>query len=165
MRLKRKAPPICDATEARIQAGIARDHENQETTDAEFERMRPAAEVLPPKLFEALKRRGRPKADVTKVPVKLRLDAATIEHFKATGPGWQTRMNRFLSVNENVLTLIVENEELVEGMEQMLDFVRRGELRMVFEPVQATITQIERNIGNVKETTRRLREQLVPNDT
>lgn len=36
---------------------------------------------------------GRPKAAVTKVPVTLRLDSEVLIAFKATGPGWQTRMN------------------------------------------------------------------------
>lgn len=38
-------------------------------------------------------RRGRPKAEVTKTPIKLRLDPDIIEAFKASGRGWQTRMN------------------------------------------------------------------------
>lgn len=40
-----------------------------------------------------LLRRGRPKAEVTKTPIKLRLDPDIIEAFKASGRGWQTRMN------------------------------------------------------------------------
>lgn len=42
---------------------------------------------------EKLLRRGRPKAEVTKTPIKLRLDPDIIEAFKASGRGWQTRMN------------------------------------------------------------------------
>jgi uncharacterized protein (DUF4415 family) len=37
-------------------------------------------------------RRGRP-AGSSKNLVSLRLDKEVIEHFRATGPGWQTRMN------------------------------------------------------------------------
>lgn len=36
--------------------------------------------------------RGRPKAARTKVPVSLRIDADTLQAWKATGKGWQTRM-------------------------------------------------------------------------
>jgi uncharacterized protein (DUF4415 family) len=43
-----------------------------------------------------LVRRGRPMAEKTKVPVKLRLDVEVVQAFKADGPGWQTRMNDFL---------------------------------------------------------------------
>ena len=43
-----------------------------------------------------VKRRGRPKSAQTKVPVKLRLDPDVLEVLRATGPGWQTRVNRML---------------------------------------------------------------------
>lgn len=42
------------------------------------------------------KSRGRPKADETKVPVKIRLDPDLLVVLRATGPGWQTRVNRIL---------------------------------------------------------------------
>ena len=41
-------------------------------------------------------RRGRPKSDAPKVEVKIRLDAATVEHLRGSGPGWQTRVNALL---------------------------------------------------------------------
>jgi uncharacterized protein (DUF4415 family) len=37
--------------------------------------------------------RGRPAQEVTKVPTSIRLDARVVDAFKATGDGWQTRMN------------------------------------------------------------------------
>lgn len=43
-----------------------------------------------------LKRVGRPKADRTKVSLNLRLDPEVIEFFRATGDGWQSRMNMAL---------------------------------------------------------------------
>ena len=46
-----------------------------------------------------LVRRGRPKAAVTKVPVKLRLDPDVLEALRATGDGWQTRVNETLRAN------------------------------------------------------------------
>ena len=86
-------PDLTDEEEARIQAGIDADPDSR-ISDEELARMRPASEVLPPALYAALTRpRGRPKADTTKQPVKLRLDRATVAAFKATGDGWQTRMN------------------------------------------------------------------------
>lgn len=57
-----------------------------ELTDEFFER---ADKYDGPKLV----RRGRPKADTTKVALTVRYDAEVIEAFKATGKGWQTRMN------------------------------------------------------------------------
>jgi uncharacterized protein (DUF4415 family) len=40
--------------------------------------------------------RGRPKAATTKEPVKLRLDADVLAVLRATGDGWQTRINETL---------------------------------------------------------------------
>jgi uncharacterized protein (DUF4415 family) len=41
-------------------------------------------------------RRGRPKSVATKVEVKIRLDAKTVEYLRGSGPGWQTRVNALL---------------------------------------------------------------------
>lgn len=41
-------------------------------------------------------RRGRPKLEIPKVEVKIRLDAKTVEHLRGSGPGWQTRVNALL---------------------------------------------------------------------
>lgn len=47
--------------------------------------------------FAAAKvRRGRPKADKTKVSTTIRLSPEVIEHFKADGPGWHTRIDEAL---------------------------------------------------------------------
>jgi uncharacterized protein (DUF4415 family) len=93
---KIELPPISDEDEARIQAAIANDPDNPELTDAQLAQMRPFKEVLPD-LYAAWRRgRGRPKAEVTKVAIKLRLDPDIVETFKATGAGWQTRINEVL---------------------------------------------------------------------
>jgi uncharacterized protein (DUF4415 family) len=42
------------------------------------------------------RRPGRPPSAHPKQQVTLRLDADVIEHFRATGPGWQTRINEAL---------------------------------------------------------------------
>ena len=39
---------------------------------------------------------GRPKSADPKQQVTLRLDSAVLEKFRATGPGWQTRMDSAL---------------------------------------------------------------------
>lgn len=43
-----------------------------------------------------IKARGRPKAVTTKEPVKLRLDADVLAALRASGEGWQTRINETL---------------------------------------------------------------------
>src|SRR5215831_14734275 len=42
---------------------------------------------------DKLVRRGRPPSANPKRALKLRIDADIVEHFRATGPGWQTRIN------------------------------------------------------------------------
>lgn len=60
-----------------------------ELTDDFFER---ADEYVNDKLI----RRGRPKAESPKLALTIRYDADVIDAFKATGKGWQTRMNAAL---------------------------------------------------------------------
>jgi uncharacterized protein (DUF4415 family) len=43
-----------------------------------------------------LRKPGRPKSPRLKVHTGLRLDADVLEHFKASGSGWQTRINMAL---------------------------------------------------------------------
>jgi uncharacterized protein (DUF4415 family) len=42
------------------------------------------------------KRPGRPKAEVAKKLIALRIDPDIIKGFRATGPGWQSRINAAL---------------------------------------------------------------------
>lgn len=72
------------------------DEQNPEWTEEDFARAKPAKEVLSPKLYEALtRRRGRQKAPA-KTPVSLRLSPDVVEHFRAGGAGWQTRIDEAL---------------------------------------------------------------------
>jgi uncharacterized protein (DUF4415 family) len=45
---------------------------------------------------DKLIRRGRPPSENPKQAIKLRIDADVVEYFRATGPGWQTRINEAL---------------------------------------------------------------------
>ena len=45
---------------------------------------------------DKLIRRGRPKSERPKEAVKLRLSGEVLDHFRAGGPGWQTRINETL---------------------------------------------------------------------
>ncbi|KAE9527798.1 BrnA antitoxin family protein [Testudinibacter aquarius] len=44
-------------------------------------------------------KRGRPRIDNPKQAIKLRLDSDILAAFKATGKGWQTRINEVLRQN------------------------------------------------------------------
>jgi len=63
--------------DAAINAGIAQDPDTYELGAAEFKQLR----------------RGRPLGSGTKTQITLRLDVAVVDKFKATGAGWQTRIN------------------------------------------------------------------------
>ncbi len=41
-------------------------------------------------------RPGRPPLDTPKGSINIRLDADVLAHFRATGPGWQSRINAAL---------------------------------------------------------------------
>jgi uncharacterized protein (DUF4415 family) len=75
--------------------------DNPEWTMKMIAKACPAKEVLP-KIFGArtaaamLKPRGRPKSPEAKVAISLRLSPDTLARWKATGPGWQTRMAKVL---------------------------------------------------------------------
>jgi uncharacterized protein (DUF4415 family) len=76
----------------------ATDRDNPEWTAADLRRARPSREVVPRIVDAYLKRKGRPPVgEASKVQVTLRLDPAVIAHFKARGPGWQTRINEVLA--------------------------------------------------------------------
>lgn len=76
------------AEEAAIQRGIAADLDNPEWTDADFAKARPFREVTAER-----KRMGRPPKENPKEQVSIRYDADVVAAFRATGDGWQTRMN------------------------------------------------------------------------
>ena len=78
------------------------DDENPEWTEADFARARPAAEVLREQFSAAavaqlLKpKRGRPPKAARKHAINIRLSPEVLEYFRATGPGWQTRVDEVL---------------------------------------------------------------------
>jgi uncharacterized protein (DUF4415 family) len=76
---------------------VAPDPDNPEWTAEDFARARPAGQVLPPVLYDALTRRpGRPKTERPKRIVTIRLDQDVLDHFRAQGKGWQSRVNAAL---------------------------------------------------------------------
>ena len=75
------------------------DAEDPEWTAEDFRRARPALEVLPTEVVDAIRRyrgqRGQQKAP-TKELISLRVDRDVVEAYRATGRGWQTRANQAL---------------------------------------------------------------------
>lgn len=81
-------------TEDQIQRMIASDPDAPEATDERLAEAKPFDEAFPA-LADAMRKNvgGRPKSENPKVAVSLRLDQEVLASFKASGPGWQTRMN------------------------------------------------------------------------
>lgn len=69
------------AEDASITASAMSDPDAMPLTDAEWTQVKP------------LVRRGRPLGSGTKTQVTLRLDVDVVEKFRASGEGWQTRIN------------------------------------------------------------------------
>jgi uncharacterized protein (DUF4415 family) len=67
--------------EAEIRKGIAADPDTCELTDEELAQLRPV---------------GRPKAQETRERVTIRLSPEVTAFFRATGKGWQTRVDGVL---------------------------------------------------------------------
>ena len=71
------------------------DVESPELTVEELAEARPFAEMFPHQADSIRRVRGAQTAP-TKVQVTLRLDREVIERFRATGKGWQSRINEAL---------------------------------------------------------------------
>jgi uncharacterized protein (DUF4415 family) len=70
--------------------------DNPEGTEQELRNARRFSEAFP-EMAESIRRaRGRPASDSPKKQITLRLDSDVVEEFRATGPGWQGRMNAAL---------------------------------------------------------------------
>ena len=70
-----------DEEDEKINLGIAADPDTFVPTDEEFKKFKPM---------------GRPKASITKERINIRLSREVVESFRATGRGWQTRIDEIL---------------------------------------------------------------------
>ena len=68
--------------DAAIAAGIAADPDAVELSSEEMAQLRPL--------------RGRPRVARPKAALTMRVDADVLDAFRASGPGWQTRINDLL---------------------------------------------------------------------
>lgn len=86
---------------AHLQPLTDEEGEVREITAEDLQHFRPMREVFP-EIVEALeKARGQrgPQKEPVKERVGLRLDRAVVEHFRKTGPGWQSRINAVLAAH------------------------------------------------------------------
>jgi uncharacterized protein (DUF4415 family) len=71
------------------------DDDNPEWTEADFARAKPFKEVFPEQ-YKAWKKPGRPKAGAPKVHIGLRLSADVVEGIRASGKGYNGRVDKAL---------------------------------------------------------------------
>lgn len=70
--------------------------EVRELQKKDFKSFKSAEEVLPAELIAILPKRGRPTSESPKKAVNIRLSPDVLTSFKATGRGWQTRIDEAL---------------------------------------------------------------------
>ncbi len=92
-----------ESEEAQINAGIVADPDNPEWSSSDFQKAKPVKEFFDAKAFEnlvSLKRkpgeRG-PQKSALKERITIRLSPDVVDRFRATGPGWQTRVDEALA--------------------------------------------------------------------
>jgi len=71
------------------------DADNPEWTVEDFKSAEPAAS-LPTEIRKAFPNTRGPQKSPRKVPVSIRLTPEVVERFKASGPGWQSRIDDVL---------------------------------------------------------------------
>jgi uncharacterized protein (DUF4415 family) len=83
-KLKPTHFPVTDAEDAAITAAALSDPDALPFTDEQWKAAQPVMRI------------GRPKAKVTKERITIRLSRDVVTQFRATGDGWQTRMDSAL---------------------------------------------------------------------
>jgi uncharacterized protein (DUF4415 family) len=94
-RALKSAEEMTDEEDAELIAAALADPDNPPLDDEFYRRARPAVEVMPEVVARFRGQRGPQKAP-TKQLVSLRLDRDVLAHFRATGRGWQARINAVL---------------------------------------------------------------------
>lgn len=102
--------------------------------------------------------RGRPKVATPKEPVNLRLDHDVTKRLRANGPGWQTRVNKMLSVE-----YMEDLRRQIEGLKEQIKPLEDGTMKLgsqtLGEPmVDTTEIWIERMKGYIAVNEKILRD-------
>lgn len=84
---KRVSPPVLQSDLHRVDAHVIQAHEYDELPEIDEAQLARAQ----------VRRGGRPVASNPRKLLSIRLPADVIDRWKATGPGWQTRMAERLS--------------------------------------------------------------------
>ncbi len=103
MKTKPKIILPTKAEDAQINAGIAADPDTPEWSAGDFQQAKSAKEFFDAGAYENLvalkRRRGErgPQKAAVKERITIRLSPEIVSRFRATGPGWQTRVDDALA--------------------------------------------------------------------
>jgi uncharacterized protein (DUF4415 family) len=97
-----------------------------------------APELTDEQLAKAVVRRGRPPSEIRKQPVKIRLDPDLVASLRASGPGWQTRLNALL--RKAVLGAKGELKSEPRGVQKMRATAKRRKDEARQRPKKAHLT-------------------------
>jgi uncharacterized protein (DUF4415 family) len=87
---------VTDAEDRAITEAALTDRDARPLDEKRLARVQPASTADAADLSRRVRGRGRPTLDAPKRLVSLRLDPEVIDRFRATGPGWQSRINEVL---------------------------------------------------------------------
>jgi uncharacterized protein (DUF4415 family) len=123
------------------------------------------ATFTPANLTETRRPRGRPVQEVTKVPTTMRLDSDVLDSFKATGDGWQTRVNAALRDHLAAHKMLTHRfHATVQGLEN--DTERMAEFLVVAIDMRQATLKVKlylRERGLAKEARGRVITSMVGN--
>jgi len=92
---------VTDKEDAKITKSALSDFDNLPLTEEELKLFKPAHEVFNAKEYvertNLIKKPERPKSKEIKDLINIRLDKSITTHLRASGKGWQTRLNDFLA--------------------------------------------------------------------
>ena len=95
-RAQRALDLISDEEDRKITKAAESDPDNPPLSDDWFDKARPAREVVPHLVANPPRQVRGPQKAPTKERVTLRLDPEIVNHFRAGGKGWQSRINETL---------------------------------------------------------------------
>ena len=97
--------------------------------------------------------RGRSKAAETREQIALRIDRALLERYRASGPGWQTRMHAALE------TMVGFKEQLA-GMQESVAAIRDGRVSFHADDGRGQRSTNEEHIARLEKDMDELRRAI-----
>ena len=102
--------------------------------------------------------RGRPPLDAPKEKINVRLDAAVVERLRASGPGWQTRVNTGMAmltgVDRRLLDwielCIANNEGEIDVLKAAVERMEAGLQRSFLNDRDVTDLSLERDRNGIE---------------